>query len=131
MSSPDRKEQMREYGKRYRTEKREQLLLSRKKYYLANREAIIARQLKRRADNRLDYLKSVGYPEPTRPMPDVCECCGKLPVGGKSIALDHNHKTGGFRGWLCSRCNTGIGSLGDDLAGVTNAINYLRKYGNE
>lgn len=61
-----------------------------------------------------------------RPRPDHCECCGK-PETGKALAFDHCHDTGAFRGWLCSNCNVGIGKLGDALAGVMNAVKYLKK----
>ena len=27
--------------------------------------------------------------------------------------------------YLCDRCNTGIGKLGDDLQGIVNAMNYF------
>lgn len=43
-----------------------------------------------------------------------CEICGKeepLDKNGKrkSLALDHNHKTKEFRGFLCSSCNRNLG----------------------
>jgi hypothetical protein len=56
------------------------------------------------------------------PKPDVCECCGEIPF---QWALDHDHSDNSFRGWICTRCNTGIGKLGDNLEGVVKAINYL------
>lgn len=68
--------------------------------------------------------KYQGLPEATRTCPAVCECCGK-PPGAKAIALDHDHKTGKFRGWLCQRCNTAIGMLGDNIFGVLCALDYL------
>ncbi len=40
-------------------------------------------------------------PKATRPRPEFCELCGqKPPVGRKILHLDHDHKTGLFRGWL-------------------------------
>jgi hypothetical protein len=54
--------------------------------------------------------------------PEVCECCGKIPF---KWALDHDHSDHSFRGWLCGPCNEGIGKLGDNLSGVTNAMNYF------
>lgn len=39
--------------------------------------------------------------------------------------IDHNHDTGGFRGWLCHRCNRTLGGFNDDPANLTRAICYL------
>lgn len=54
--------------------------------------------------------------------PEVCECCKKIPL---KWALDHDHSDNSFRGWLCDKCNTAIGNLGDDLEGIVNAMNYF------
>jgi hypothetical protein len=59
--------------------------------------------------------KLVGPPAPAC---QICRCAGKT-------ELDHCHVSGAFRGWLCSECNTGLGKLGDDIAGVRRAIAYL------
>lgn len=56
----------------------------------------------------------------------VCKLCGKPPkVGGKSLHVDHCHKTRRVRGLLCGPCNGAIGQLGDDLAGLRRAARYL------
>lgn len=55
--------------------------------------------------------------------PELCECCGQVPI---KWCLDHDHDTNKFRGWICERCNTGLGKLGDNIDGVTKALNYLR-----
>ena len=67
-----------------------------------------------------------GLPMPTRGMPFACECCGK-PQKHKALALDHCHQSKEFRGWLCDACNMGIGRLGDDVAGLLRAVEYLRR----
>jgi hypothetical protein len=54
--------------------------------------------------------------------PDLCECCKKKPI---KWCLDHDHATDKFRGWICERCNTGLGKLGDNVDGLVNALNYL------
>ena len=59
------------------------------------------------------------------PKPNVCDCCKK--PSGSSLHLDHCHETGTFRGWLCAQCNQGIGKLGDNLAGLQQAVLYLSK----
>lgn len=56
------------------------------------------------------------------PKPQVCECCHKNTI---KWVLDHDHNDDSFRGWLCDKCNTGIGKLGDNLDGVIKAVNYL------
>lgn len=44
---------------------------------------------------------------------DTCALCGLYESddkhGGHRLHLDHDHNTGEFRGWLCRRCNTGLG----------------------
>lgn len=68
-----------------------------------------------------------GLPAPTRTSAGACECCGRLrKVSDRRLALDHNHATGEFRGWLCTRCNAGIGLLGDSFSGVLQAVAYLQ-----
>lgn len=68
-----------------------------------------------------------GLPPPTRDMPSACECCGaqKYLPGRNGLALDHCQETGRFRGWLCFKCNTAIGKLGDTAAGIKQALDYL------
>ena len=69
--------------------------------------------------------RSQKLPKPTRPRPLLCECCGKAESTYKRLVLDHDHKTGKFRGWLCTSCNLGIGRLVDDLYSVRRALTYL------
>lgn len=66
-----------------------------------------------------DQLKRARLQATNKPL--VCECC-KEP---SRLVVDHDHNTGDFRGWLCRRCNLGIGRLGDNLEGIINAANYL------
>ncbi|NBP14756.1 hypothetical protein EBU95_10215 [bacterium] len=54
--------------------------------------------------------------------PKLCECCKKTPI---KWCLDHDHETNKFRGWICERCNTGLGKLGDNIEGIVKALNYL------
>lgn len=39
--------------------------------------------------------------------------------------LDHDHKTGRLRRFLCGPCNTGIGLLQDDVDVLKRAVTYL------
>lgn len=51
-----------------------------------------------------------------------CEICG---THCEPLHWDHNHVTGQFRGWLCPRCNGGLGCFGDDIEVMKWAIQYL------
>ena len=52
-----------------------------------------------------------------------CQICGNLKAA--AYHLDHDHTTGAFRGLLCSKCNNGLGMLGDNIEGLQIALNYL------
>ncbi len=107
----------------------------------ARRAAVYARdRLKQRAQKaaqrlanpekeRIMVWRATGRPTPTRPRPDLCECCGR-PERSKTrkvLSNDHDHVTKAFRGWLCSECNAGMGKLGDTFDGVMLALLYLAR----
>jgi hypothetical protein len=52
-----------------------------------------------------------------------CELCGSK----SRLCLDHDHDSGLFRGILCTRCNTGLGKLGDNKNGILRVLKYLTK----
>jgi hypothetical protein len=65
----------------------------------------------------------------------TCPICGKDAgsvdgYGGKSAgswALDHDHTTENFRGWLCHKCNRALGAFEDDPERMKAAIVYLQE----
>lgn len=60
----------------------------------------------------------------------VCAICGKEEPNKKykTLGVDHNHNTGQIRGLLCTKCNTAIGLLNEDLDLINKVIIYLKKY---
>lgn len=104
-----------EYSKRWRTKNPEKARIAIENWKAANPEKVLRKMRRGR-----------GLPEPTRDSPKLCECCGG-PPDKRFLSLDHCHKTGKFRGWLCQRCNMGIGKLGDDESGLLKALEYLRR----
>ncbi len=65
----------------------------------------------------------------TRQLGGLCPVCGQDPnTLEKGWAIDHCHETGRFRGLICARCNAGIGALGDSVAAIIGAINYLLEF---
>jgi hypothetical protein len=42
---------------------------------------------------------------------------------------DHDHKSGKFRGWICHKCNLGLGNFSDDPERLDRAKQYLETNG--
>ena len=74
------------------------------------------------------------------PKPDsdhTCPICGK---GEEEIldevhhqnrkvspwVCDHDHDSKSFRGWLCRKCNLGLGNFDDNIDHLISAIKYLK-----
>ncbi len=45
----------------------------------------------------------------------------------RKLALDHDHKTGKFRGWLCGRCNSALGLLKDSTDTIFGLAVYVEQ----
>ena len=75
------------------------------------------------------------------PIPDnhVCPICNKseqqlneninptLRKKGRPWVMDHNHDKKTFRGWVCRKCNLGMGNFADDPDLILKAAEYLVK----
>ena len=55
----------------------------------------------------------------------ICFCEIKM---GPKTHLDHDHKTGKVRGFLCQKCNHGLGLFKDSINFLKSAQKYLQKY---
>lgn len=64
--------------------------------------------------NKICYEKSEDIPEGTNGTNGPWQC-------------DHDHKTKEFRGYLCKRCNTGSGLIGDDKSYFDKALQRKRR----
>lgn len=62
----------------------------------------------------------------------VCGCCGRAVPGNLGWCVEHRHPSpeetglGEVRGITCQQCNSGIGLLGDDVAGVERALDFVK-----
>jgi hypothetical protein len=134
-STPEGKEKARLRQQKYREENRERV----RELERARRAAMDpeARKLANRTRAREYYQrnperwraygrKQRGLPDPTRPCPDVCESCGRS-NGKHGMHLDHCHESGKFRGWLCGRCNRGLGFIGDNIESVERLLAYMKR----
>src|SRR5687768_10582964 len=53
--------------------------------------------------------------------PNHCLACGQE----GPVFVDHDHKTGQFRGWLCHDCNAALGRVHDSLERLEMLKGYL------
>lgn len=71
-----------------------------------------------------DYMKKNA----PRPKSETCEICGAFGSDTKNgICYDHNHTTGEFRGWICTRCNVAIGMVKENIETLEAIIEYIKK----
>ena len=54
-----------------------------------------------------------------------CDICSAS-IDGRNRHLDHCHKTGKLRGWLCHGCNIGLGMFKDDFETLKAAALYVK-----
>ncbi len=54
-----------------------------------------------------------------------CALCDRW---GKRLCVDHDHKTGKIRAFLCDKCNVGLGHFNDDPEELHRAIAYLEAH---
>ena len=57
----------------------------------------------------------------------VCDSCGDPLNHRKEIHLDHDHKTGMMRGWLCRFCNSMLGFGKDSPERLELGAAYLKR----
>lgn len=136
----EKKEELKEYKKRYNLKNKDIIKERRKEYYQQNKEVIKERVSNYRKENpykiREAQLKCKfgidldEYTDLLIKQDNKCAICKSDDTGRidhKYFHVDHDHKTGNVRGLLCSKCNSAIGLLNDDVGILKNAINYLNK----
>jgi hypothetical protein len=56
---------------------------------------------------------------------NTCAICKAYIEMGSKTHLDHCHLTGKVRGFLCQKCNHGLGLFNDSIQALKNAIEYI------
>lgn len=80
---------------------------------------------------RQQRMKFRDYRPPDNHVCPICQkdeeqCRGKGGYKSGTWCLDHDHKTGKFRGWLCHECNRALGNFKDSENLLESALHYLR-----
>ena len=76
------------------------------------------------------------YMELFRKQNGICKICQKPEIGGKRLAVDHDHSccSGAYscgkciRGLLCTKCNQALGMVADDISILESMIAYLKTF---
>lgn len=68
------------------------------------------------------------HPRPKIGEEFYCRVCDRTIVvqRNRDVNLDHDHETGDIRGWICNRCNTGIGNLRESVSILRRAIKWIK-----
>jgi hypothetical protein len=108
------------YANEYREKNRE---------YVALRDAAWRKKNKARIDDqtlaRTYGITRAQYDALVAKQNGACAVCRKQLAPGVYTHIDHDHVSGHVRGVLCRVCNTSIGGLGDTVAGLRRALEYL------
>ena len=112
-------------------QKRERILERGKKWRDKNPESDVRKHLRRKYGMSLEQYNFLFEKQN-----GVCALCGKPEStkrmsksnGPERLAVDHCHDTGRIRGLLCFKCNTAVGSIGDDEASAKRVVEYLASY---
>lgn len=117
-------EKVAEYQREWRKKNRERVNAYNKAYRERLTPAYAAKKERDRIQSRIRSRKRYGIVDPPTECPtQPCEICGET----LKLVCDHDHATGLFRGWLCRRCNVGIGALKDSAELCEKAATYLRR----
>jgi len=105
-----------------------------RKYHKARRDLDpLYRESKRDGWIKNAYGISLNeYKEKLKLQGSRCSICEiNLLDAGTLTHLDHDHKTGKLRDFLCTNCNRGLGHFKDNPNLLSKAIQYLNKHSEE
>jgi len=119
----------------FRQNNKEKVSETHKKYYIKNKDTILAtiktkRLQLRNGELKRDYgITLEDYNNMFEEQNGVCAICGK-PETSKytNLQVDHNHVTGKIRELLCGKCNRMLGHVNDNIDILKSAIEYLEKH---
>jgi len=119
-------EKHREKSRKWRKENPSKLQEYYKKWRANADRFVVALQNSERHARTYGYSAcSATVEEVTDAFTGFCEICGvpEAECVGK-LRLHHNHENGRFLGWLCAKCNSGLGMFCDSEELLQKAINF-------
>ena len=95
-----------------------------KRYYQDNKENLKCKDLQKKYGITLEeynnFLEQQNY------LCNICE--NHIEEFSRSLAVDHCHKTGKVRSLLCSKCNTALGLVGENIDVLESMIGYIKEH---
>lgn len=87
------------------------------------------KKIKRKYDLKKSYgMTQEQYDNMLVKQQGLCAICNKQQKAiSRRLDIDHCHKTGKIRGLLCSKCNTALGLLNEDVEVFNKAVSYLSR----
>lgn len=105
-----------EYHRQWRLKHASSVKATQIRYQEKHASEILERNRIRSEDRKLKWANRARSP--------YCEVCGTF----CRTVLDHDHKTGKFRGWLCSPCNSALGHAHDNPAVLEALMRYVMRH---
>lgn len=94
-----------------------------------NRFSVIMQQSRSAAKKRGYVPCSATAEEIEYAFSGKCAICGVPELEcNKRLQMDHCHKTGEFRGFLCGKCNKALGLFNDNEEILINALHFLMNH---
>ena len=138
--SQDNPERAAKNKRKYYKKHKEEIKKKCSEYHRIHRDAVLKRQKEYRKRNPLKFIENYvnriygitlkEYNTKLRSQNNECAIC-HCSIGvknGAKKALDHDHKTGKLREFLCSNCNTALGLFRDSILTLESAIKYLKRH---
>lgn len=117
------------YRKRHHEENRERDLAYGKKYRKKNSAETRLRSSRYWAEKCGHAPCNAIVKELEASWSGTCDVCGTGEnLDGQALSMDHCHKSGDFRGWLCKSCNRALGFAGDSAERLLELAMYLEKH---
>jgi hypothetical protein len=117
--NPERQKQIQQKGYKKHKDKRRE---ASRKWHENNPKAAKSNKLKKKYNISIEDYNTL-----LEKQNNTCAICQQENKHKRAFHVDHCHETGKIRGLLCHSCNTGIGSLKDNIELLRAAINYLEQ----
>ena len=111
------------YSKGWQKQNRDKNIGYCQRYYRENKHKWRERDYKRKYGMTIQEVEALVASQNGR-----CPICDIPFKSQKLMSLDHDHKTGQLRQVLCSKCNTALGLLNEDVAIFHRAVEYINKW---